>query len=166
MHYRSLAVTVAVFFLKFIMKYLIVLLGFMVSLTLGILGIIHSRRTLEIQLNKTNYFENVKNKVTNDMLKESKSNIADANTRLEQVQKRIQELTNEVKTAQQAADGTKTELNTCNNDLVRKGMDQGLGESQIVPGKLLPQPQSTATLEFHLLLNGLGVSIQKKSKTF
>ncbi|KAG7336039.1 hypothetical protein KOW79_000732 [Hemibagrus wyckioides] len=143
------------------MKYLIVLLGLMVSLTLGILGVIHSRRTLEIQLNKTNYFENVKNKVTNDVLKESKNNIADANTRLELVQKSIQELTNKVKTAQEAADGAKTELNTCNNDLNQIKTQIGSLEADRKKSETEFQEKTASMTEQK---NNLKTELEKRSK--
>lgn len=101
------------------------LLGSLVALTLLLMSFVHSRSTLEIQLTKTNYFKNVKNKVTSDVLKETKSNIYDTNKRLIQNRKRIQELTKQIKTVQEAADWKKAELNTCNNNLVRNGMVWG-----------------------------------------
>lgn len=84
-----------------------------------------------MQLGKTSYFESVKNKVTSDVLKEFQSNIAEGNKRLEQTKKQVEDLLTRVKAAQEAADGKQSELNTCTSDLVREGMDQGLGESRI-----------------------------------
>ncbi|KAK3551238.1 hypothetical protein QTP70_013830 [Hemibagrus guttatus] len=143
------------------MKYLIVLLGLIVALTLGLLAIIHSRRTLEIQLNKTSYFENVKNKVTNDMLKESKNNIAEANIRLAQTQKRIEGLTKEVKTAQEASDGKKTELNTCNNDLNQIKTQIGSLETQRNKSETEFQEKMASMKE---QINKLKTELDKRSK--
>lgn len=84
---------------------------------------------MEIQLTKTSYFESVKHQVTSDMLKEFQANVAEANMRLEQTKKQVADLLPEVKRAQEVADGKTAELNTCNSELVREGLDQGLGES-------------------------------------
>ncbi|XP_027005862.1 nucleoprotein TPR-like [Tachysurus fulvidraco] len=103
--------------MKFTMRHLGVLLGSLVAFTLLLMVFVYSRSTLEFELTKTNYFKNVNNKVTSDVLKETKSNIDDTNKRLMQKRKRIQELTKEIKAFQEAADGKKAMLNTCNNDL-------------------------------------------------
>lgn len=103
------------------MKYMPVVLGLVVAFSLGLLAIVHSRRNTELQLTKTSYFENVKHKVTSDVLKELQSNIAEANTRLEKTKKQVTELQTNVKAAQEVANGNKDELNTCSNELVREG---------------------------------------------
>lgn len=107
------------------MKYLVLVLGLMVASALGLLGLIHSKRSIQIQLTKTSYFESVKHKVTTDVLKEFQSNIAEANTRLEQTTKEVEILVPEVKSSQEAADGKTAEMNTCNNELVRDGSGFG-----------------------------------------
>ncbi|KAG7336038.1 hypothetical protein KOW79_000731 [Hemibagrus wyckioides] len=99
------------------MRSFAVVVGLLVAFTLGLLGIIHSRKNLVIQLISTNHFESVKNKVTSDVLNEFQSNIAEATIRLEQTKKELQELSADVKGSQEVADGKKAELKTCNSDL-------------------------------------------------
>lgn len=108
------------------MRYIVFVLGSIVAGALGLLGLIHSKRILEIQLTKTSYFESVKHRVTSDVLKEFQSNIAEANRRIEQTNIEVEKLLPEVKSSQEAADGKTAEMNTCNNELVRDGMDQSL----------------------------------------
>lgn len=105
------------------------MLGLVVVFIMSLMGIIQSRKNAEGQLTKTSYFENVKHRVTNDVLKEVQTNIAEANIRLAQTKKQVEELLTKVKAAQEAADGKTAELNTCNSDLVREGIDEGLGFS-------------------------------------
>lgn len=109
------------------MRYLSVGLGVAVMAMLGLVGFVLSRRNVVLQLNKTSYFESVKHKVSSDMLKEVKTNIAEANIRLERTKKQIADLTTALKTAQEAAVVKKAEMNKCNDEMVRKGMDLGFG---------------------------------------
>lgn len=98
---------------------------------MGLLGISHSRRNLVQEMIKNNHLESVKIQVSTDLLKEVQGNIAEATGRVAETKKQTEELTAKLKTTQEAADGKKAELNTCNNDLVREDMDKGLGESKI-----------------------------------
>lgn len=102
------------------MKYLPVVMVLVVAFTLALLGVIHSRRNVERQLTKTLYFENVKHRVTVDVLKEFKANIVEANSRIDRTKKEIVDLTAAIETAQVSADEKKTELNTCTEELVRQ----------------------------------------------
>lgn len=107
-------------------------LSLVAAYTLGLLGIIHLRKNVVIQLISTNQFDSVKDKVTSDVLKEFQSNIAEATFRLEKTRKELQELAAEVKGSQEVADVKKNELKTCNSDLVRKQIDQGLWEPSFI----------------------------------
>lgn len=99
------------------MRYLSVGLGVAVMAMLGLVGFVLSRRNVVLQLNKTSYFESVKHKVSSDMLKEAKTNIAEANIRLERTKKQIADLTTALKTAQEAAVVKKAEMNKCNDEM-------------------------------------------------
>lgn len=99
------------------MRYLAVGLGLVVMAILGLVGFIHSRNTVVLQLSKSSYFESVKHKVSSDMLKELKTNIAEANIRLEQIKKQVVDLATALKSAQGTADGKKAEMNKCNDEM-------------------------------------------------
>ncbi|GAA6110957.1 repetitive organellar protein [Tachysurus ichikawai] len=99
------------------MKNFVVVLGLMVASTMGLLGISHSRRNLVQEMIKNNHLESVKIQVSTDLLKEVQGNIAEATGRVAETKKQTEELTAKLKTTQEAADGKKAELNTCNNDL-------------------------------------------------
>ncbi|KAF5907707.1 nucleoprotein TPR-like, partial [Clarias magur] len=101
------------------MKYLPVVMVLVVAFTLGLLGLIHTRRNVERQLTKTSYFESVKHRVTVDVLKEFKANIVEANSRIDRTKKEIVDLTASIETAQVSADEKKTELNTCTEELLQ-----------------------------------------------
>ncbi|MCJ8728599.1 hypothetical protein PDJAM_G00006420 [Pangasius djambal] len=143
------------------MRHLAVLLGLVVAATVGLVGIIHSRRSMEFQLSKASYFETVKRGVTSDVLKELKSNIAEASIRLDQTKKHVEELTKGVKEAQEAEDGKKAELNTCNNELkqIKDGIDAIEAETNKAETEF---QQKKASMKEQI--NNLKTDAEKRSK--
>ncbi|KAB5586833.1 hypothetical protein PHYPO_G00006040 [Pangasianodon hypophthalmus] len=144
-----------------IMRYMAVLLGLMVAATVGLLGLIHSRRSMELQLNKASYFETVKHRVTNDVLKELKSSIVEANSRLDQTKKHVEELTKNVKAAQEVADGKKAELNTCNDELKQIKAGTDAIEAERNKSETEFQQKKATMME---QINNLKIEAEKRSK--
>ncbi|TSK34833.1 hypothetical protein Baya_4441 [Bagarius yarrelli] len=143
------------------MKFLVVILCLLVALMMGLLGTTNSRKNLEFQLTKSISFENIKKKVSRDVLREFESNIAEANTRLDQTKKELDKLTIEVKTAQETASEKNTVLNTCNSDLSKINSDISALEAQ----------KSTTETEFQKIedslkqqINNLKQEHQNRSK--
>ncbi|XP_047666699.1 repetitive organellar protein [Tachysurus fulvidraco] len=138
------------------MKNFAVVLGLMVASIMGLLGIIHSRTNLVQEMTKSNHLENVKIQVSTDLLKELQGNIAEATGRVDETKKQTEELTDKVKKTQEAADGKKAELNTCNNDLSQIKTEIGSLEAE----------RSKTDTEFQKKKSDLNEQINKLKKEF
>lgn len=96
------------------------LLSLLVVGSLGIAGYIHNKRKEELKLAKHASFQNVKHRVTRDVLKEYTTHVVESTSLLDKTKKQIQDLGAEVATAQEAADAKKAEADTCTGDMVRE----------------------------------------------
>ncbi|XP_062848320.1 uncharacterized protein zgc:174935 [Trichomycterus rosablanca] len=110
------------------MKLHIVLLVLLLGCSLGLMAYIQSKRKLEVQLNKTHYFEQIKHKVTNDVLVEFKDLLLDTGAQLESTKTQLEKLKVEVQEVQKVADMKKADVGTCNEEL-KKLQDQAVAAS-------------------------------------
>ncbi|KAF7708599.1 uncharacterized protein zgc:174935 [Silurus meridionalis] len=143
------------------MRYLAVLVVLMVALNLGLLGVIHSRKNMELQLTKTAYFENVKHRVTSDVLKEYESNISEGTKRLEEIKTDVVDLTAKVKITKEAAEGKEAELKTCTDELNELKNDVGTLQTEKNKTDSEFQKQKASLTE---QINSLKSEAEKRSK--
>lgn len=101
------------------MKLQIVLLVLLVGCSLALLTYVQAKRKLEIQLNKTHYFEHVKHQVTNDVLVEFRGIFEDGSKQLESISVQLEKLKVEVQEVQKLSDQKKADTDSCNEELVR-----------------------------------------------
>lgn len=102
-----------------VMKFQIVTTTLLVGWSLGLMSYIHSKRRTEIQLNKTNYFEQVRIQITGDVLKDFQEQIVKTAKQIEETKSTVEKLKAEAKESQAAADKKKADLNTCTGVLTQ-----------------------------------------------
>ncbi|XP_036440801.1 uncharacterized protein zgc:174935 [Colossoma macropomum] len=95
------------------------LLTVLVVCSLGLAGYIHHKKKEEVKLAKHASFQNVKHRVTSDVLREYMTHVVESNSLLDKTKKQITDLTAEVKEAQEAADAKRGVVETCTGDLKR-----------------------------------------------
>ncbi|XP_037393160.1 uncharacterized protein zgc:174935 [Pygocentrus nattereri] len=93
------------------------LLTVLVVCSLGLAGYVHHKRKEEVKLVKHASFQNVKHRVTSDVLREYMSHVVESNSLLDKTNKQIVDLTAEVKEAQEASDAKRGLVETCTGDL-------------------------------------------------
>ncbi|KAL7887402.1 hypothetical protein AOLI_G00051230 [Acnodon oligacanthus] len=93
------------------------LLTVLVVCSLGLAGYVHHKRKEEVRLAKHASFQNVKHRVSSDVLREYMTHVVESNSLLDKTKKQIADLTAEVKEAQEAADGKRGVAETCTGDL-------------------------------------------------
>lgn len=94
-------------------------MALLVVCSLGLAGYIHTKRKEELKLAKHASFQNVKNRVTKDVLKEYQNQAVETSNLLDSTKKQLEGLKAEMAAAQVAADTKKTEAGTCAGDLKR-----------------------------------------------
>lgn len=92
-------------------------MGLLVVCSLGLAGYIHTKRKEELKLAKHASFQNVKNRVTKDVLKEYQNQAVETSNLLDSTKKQLVDLRAEVAEAQMAVNVKKTSANTCAGDL-------------------------------------------------
>ncbi|KAK1795151.1 hypothetical protein P4O66_010336 [Electrophorus voltai] len=101
------------------MKCQALLLTLLMVCSLCVVGYIHNQKKEEAQLSKLISFQNVKHRVTKDVMQEYQTHLIESSSLLDKIKKQIQDLAGEVRGAQDVAEGTKNEVDMCNSDLKR-----------------------------------------------
>uniref|UniRef100_A0A3B1K8L4 Zgc:174935 n=1 Tax=Astyanax mexicanus TaxID=7994 RepID=A0A3B1K8L4_ASTMX len=102
-----------------IMRCQVLLMALLVVCSLGLAGYIHNKRKEELKLAKHASFQNVKNRVTKDVLKEYQNQAVETSNLLDSTKKQLNDLKAELTAAQVAADTKKAAADTCTGDLKR-----------------------------------------------
>ncbi|XP_067305255.1 myosin-7 [Pseudorasbora parva] len=95
------------------MKFPALLLGFLLVCSLGIAGYIHSRRKLELHLNKQASFLDIKFRVTRDVLGEYKEQFIQSNTQLEKSTTEVDTLTKDLTQVKSLAAQKTSDFDIC-----------------------------------------------------
>lgn len=101
------------------MKFAVVLLAFFLVCSLCIAGYIHSRRKQEMQLSKQASFQDIKFRVTRDVLEEYQDQLTQSNTLLKNTKTEVDTLTKDLSVAKTFVEKKKGDVDTCKGDKVR-----------------------------------------------
>ncbi|KAI4877321.1 hypothetical protein NFI96_017305 [Prochilodus magdalenae] len=101
------------------MKFQVFLVATLLVCSLGLAGYIHNKKDEEFKLAKHASFQNVKHRVTGDVLKEYMTHVVESSSLLDKTKKQIEDLKVEVTGAQEGADGKRAEAETCTGELKR-----------------------------------------------
>ncbi|XP_066539017.1 uncharacterized protein zgc:174935 [Hoplias malabaricus] len=101
------------------MRCQVLLLAVLLLGSLGLAGYIHNNRKEELKLAKHASFQNVKHRVTRDVLKEYLTHVVESSSLLDKTKKQIEELKVDVAGVEQVAKAKKAEEDACSGDLKR-----------------------------------------------
>ena len=96
----------------------IILLPVTIALSVALLGFTKIRKREHDRDEKQSKFQDVKLRVTNEMLKEYQGEVSEAKHYMETTTAGLKALTEEMKTLQSNADKAKNEADTCNGEKV------------------------------------------------
>ncbi|XP_059364667.1 uncharacterized protein LOC132103579 [Carassius carassius] len=112
------------------MKFPALLLAFFLVCSLGIAGYIHSRRKPELQISKQASFQDIKFRVTRDVLEEYKDQLIQGNILLNKTKTEVDTLTKDVSVDKTFAEKKKGDVDTCKGDKKRLTDEIAAAESE------------------------------------
>uniref|UniRef100_A0A672PQT3 Uncharacterized protein n=1 Tax=Sinocyclocheilus grahami TaxID=75366 RepID=A0A672PQT3_SINGR len=112
------------------MKFPALLLAFFLVCSLGIAGYIHSRRKQEMQLSKQASFQDIKFRVTRDVLGEYQDQLIQSNTLLKKTKTEVDTLTKDLSVAKTFVEKKTSEVDACKGDQKRKTDEIAAAESE------------------------------------
>uniref|UniRef100_A0A8C1TZG2 Zgc:174935 n=1 Tax=Cyprinus carpio TaxID=7962 RepID=A0A8C1TZG2_CYPCA len=112
------------------MKFAVVLLAFFLVCSLCIAGYIHSRRKQEMQLSKQASFQDIKFRVTRDVLEEYQDQLTQSNTLLKNTKTEVDTLTKDLSVAKTFVEKKKGDVDTCKGDKKRLTDEIAAAESE------------------------------------
>uniref|UniRef100_A0A671P3G2 Zgc:174935 n=1 Tax=Sinocyclocheilus anshuiensis TaxID=1608454 RepID=A0A671P3G2_9TELE len=112
------------------MKFPALLLAFFLVGSLGIAGYIHSRRKQEMQLSKQASFQDIKFRVTRDVLGEYQDQLTQSNTLLKKTKTEVDTLTKDLSVAKTFVEKKKSDVDACKGDEKRLTDEIATAESE------------------------------------
>ncbi|XP_030640337.1 uncharacterized protein zgc:174935 [Chanos chanos] len=112
------------------MKYPMLLLALVILASLGLAAYIQSRRKLEMQLAKQASFQDIKYRVTRDVLGEYHDQVVRTNSLADKTKAQVEELNAQVAEVQEKADKKKEEMDACNGEKKRITDEMAASETE------------------------------------